>query len=464
MCGIIGIHHHPEAANFAYLGLYAQQHRGQESCGIVTSDEGRFHLHKSMGLVSDVFSRDVLARLPGMSAIGQVRYSTSGSSIIENAQPFVVNAKHAWSGLAHNGNLTNAVVLRHQLEDEGAIFQSTMDSEVIMHLFAREREGTLVERLAAALRQVEGAYSLVFLTEGKLIAARDPRGWRPLVIGEHDGGFFVANETSAFDLIGATFLRSVEPGEILLFEEGRMQSYPDLLEAKAAPKKAHCIFEYIYFARPDSHVFDRDVYPIRKGFGRQLAIEHAVAADVVIPVPDSGVPAAIGFSQESGIPFEMGLIRNHYIGRTFIEPSNEIRHFGVKIKLNPVREVVQGKRVVVVDDSIVRGTTSMKIVKMLRQAGAAQVHVRISSPPTCWPCFYGIDTPTRKELIAAHQSVEEIRQYITADSLGYLSQDGLYWFEKKDPREWYCDACFTGNYPIDVADAPEVMNESHCCK
>jgi amidophosphoribosyltransferase len=306
--------------------------------------------------------------------------------------------------------------------------------------------------MAQALSLVEGAYSLVFLVDEMMIVARDPRGFRPLVIGRLDGAYIVASESCALDLIGADFLRSVLPGEMVVFKDGRMKSFLGKIEMPEIRKRAHCIFEYIYFARPDSHVFDRDVYSIRTGFGKQLAKEHAVDADVVIPVPDSGVPAAIGYSHESGVPFEMGLIRNHYVGRTFIEPKSEIRHFGVKIKLNAVREVVKGKRVVVIDDSIVRGTTSMKIVKMLRNAGAKEIHVRISSPPTIWPCFYGIDTPNRDELIASRKSTEEIRKFITADTLGYLSRDGLYWFEKLENREWFCDACFTGDYPVAITD------------
>ena len=460
MCGIVGIHNHPESSNIAYLCLYAQQHRGQESAGIVSSDKGSFHQHKAMGLVADTINSDVLSTLPGDSAVGHVRYSTAGSSTIENAQPFVVNARGEYLAIVHNGNLTNAATLRRQLKAEGAIFQSTMDSEVIMHLIAREQGGTLVEKIAAALKKVEGAYSLIFLAEGKIVAARDPKGFRPLVIGQLGDAFVVTSETCALDLVDATFLRSVQPGEMVLFENGGMRTYPSVLDTGDVSKKAHCIFEYIYFARPDSHIFDRDVYPIRKGFGRQLAIEYPVEADVVIPVPDSGVSAAVGYSQQSGIPMEMGLIRNHYVGRTFIEPKNEIRHFGVRIKLNPVREVLEGKRVVVIDDSIVRGTTSMKIVKMIRRAGAKEVHIRISSPPICWPCFYGIDTPTREELVASKQSIKEICEFITADSLGYLSHDGLYWFEKKGAREWFCDACFTGDYPVALTDASEIMKEA----
>lgn len=449
MCGIAGIYNHPEASNLAYLCLYSQQHRGQESAGIVTSDADRFHQHKGMGLVADVFNASILKKLSGVSAIGHVRYSTSGGSSIENAQPFVVNAHDEWLAVSHNGNLTNAAKLRRALENEGSIFQSTMDSEVIMHLIAKSRSVNFVDRIADALSRVEGAYSLLFLCDGKMVAARDPFGFRPLVIGKIGKSFVVVSETCALNLIDADFLREVEPGEIVVFENEEMKSFKNVIPS-VGNKRSHCIFEYVYFARPDSNVFGRDVYPIRKGFGRVLAKEHPVDADVVVPVPDSGVPAAIGFSQESGIPFEMGLIRNHYVGRTFIEPSNEIRHFGVKIKLNPAREVFEGKRVVVIDDSIVRGTTSMKIVKMLRKAGAKEVHLRISSPPTSWPCYYGIDTPTREELIASHKSVEKICKFVTADSLAYLSHEGLFWFEKKGEKEWFCDACFSGEYPVKV--------------
>ena len=462
MCGVVGIYRHREAANLAYLCLAAEQHRGQESAGIVTVDDGgSFHQHRAMGLVLDIFNSQFLATLPGETAIGHVRYSTTGSSTIENAQPFVVRGRGETLAIAHNGNLTNAMALRRRLEAEGAVFQSTMDTEVIMHLLAREMSGNFTDRIAAALRQVMGAYSLVFLIGDVLVAARDPKGFRPLLIGRVGEGFVVVSESCALDIIDATFVREVEPGEIVWFDQQGIHSvHPFPPEAK----KAHCIFEYIYFARPDSHIFGRDVYPIRVGFGRQLAQEQPAIADVVIPVPDSGVPAAIGYAEASHIPFAMGLIRSHYVGRTFIEPKDAIRHFGVKIKLNPVREVLDGKRVVVVDDSIVRGTTSMKIVKMLRKAGAREVHVRISSPPTKWPCYYGIDTPTREELSAAKMSVEEIRQFINADSLAYLSHEGLYWFEKRVPGEWYCDACFTGKYSVDLVDAPEMWSlaTSHC--
>lgn len=459
MCGIVGVYDHPEASNIAYLSLYAEQHRGQESAGIVSSDGVEFRQHRKMGLVSDIFDVNAIARLKGKNAIGHVRYSTAGGSSIENAQPFVMNTKGEQLALAHNGNLTNAIKLRRELEAQGALFQTTIDSEVIMHLIAREQSGNVVERISSALKKVAGAYSIVFLTNGCMIAARDPSGFRPLSIGKLNDSYVVASETCAFDLVGASYVRDVEPGEIVLFKDHKMESFSDVL-CRTDTKRSHCIFEYVYFSRPDSHVFGRDVYTIRKDFGRELAKQHAVLADVVIPVPDSGVPSAIGYAQEAGIPYEMGLIRNHYVGRTFIEPKNEIRHFGVRIKLNAISEVVSGKRVVVVDDSLVRGTTCMKIVKMIRAAGAKEVHMRIASPPTCWPCFYGIDTPTREELIASHKSIEAIREYVTADSLGYLNKESLYFFEKKGDREWFCDACFTGDYPVELTDWPDVMRET----
>lgn len=443
MCGIVGIFGNREAANLAYLCLHALQHRGQESAGIATSDGRQIFQHKAMGYVGDIFTAKNLAKLPGESAIGHVRYSTAGDSTLRNSQPFVIEYKKGSLALAHNGNLTNADSLRDELEGEGSIFQSTMDSEVIMHLIAVSKEKTFGDRIVAALKRVEGAYSLVFLNEESLIAVRDPRGYRPLVLGELGGTHIVASETCALDLIDARYIREIEPGELVVIDKNGIKSYKPFDKPK---KSSLCIFEFIYFARPDSEVFLRSVYEMRKGFGAQLAREHPVDADMVVPVPDSGVPAAIGYARESGIPFEMGIVRNHYVGRTFIEPENEIRHFGVKLKLNPDRKLMVGKKIVVIDDSIVRGTTSKKIVDMLKRAGAAEVHVRISSPPTAWPCYYGIDTPTREELIASKKSVEEIRKFIGAASLGYLSYDGLYWFEKEKAGEWYCDACFTGKY------------------
>lgn len=454
MCGIVGIFNHPEASKLAYLALYALQHRGQESAGICTSDTKELFSHRSMGMVNDIFHARELEILKGPHAIGHVRYSTAGASNTNNAQPFVIDFVDGPLAVAHNGNLTNALTLRKKLESQGALFQSSMDTEVILHLVARSPRKSLEEKIADALSQVMGAYCLVFLTKDKLIVARDPKGFRPLVIGKKDGAYVVASETCALDLIDAQFHSTIEPGAIVIFDSKGFRTFPIFQQTA---QKAHCIFEYVYFARPDSRVFGREVYTIRKGFGRELAKEHPADADVVIPVPDSGVSAAIGYAQEIGIPFQMGIIRNHYVGRTFIEPEDSIRHFGVKIKLNPVREVLEGKRVIVVDDSIVRGTTCMKIVKMLREKGGAkEVHMRISSPPIAWPCFYGIDTPTRKELIAANKTVEEIRQFITADTLGFLSEKSLRWFHPVTEKEAFCDACFTGRYTVGLPDSPEI--------
>lgn len=458
MCGVIGVYNISDASTLAYLGLYSQQHRGQESAGIVTGQDGQFFMHHSMGLVADIFKHRTLERLPGKSAIGHVRYSTSGESHIKNCQPFTVQYSHGSLAVAHNGNIVNASKLREKFEKEGAIFQSSMDTEVIVHLLAKSKKKNDVERFLEILPQVTGAYSLVILTEKSLMAIRDPDGFRPLVLGKKEEGYVVASETCAFDLIEAEFVREIEPGEVLVINENGFESFR--IPAKNT-KRHHCIFEYVYFARPDSHVFGRDVYKIRKGFGEKLAQESPVDADIVVPVPDSGVPAAIGFSQQSGIPFEMGLVRNHYVGRTFIEPEQRIRHFGVKIKLNPVKGILKDRRVVLIDDSIVRGTTSQKIIKMVRQAGAKEVHLRISSPPTNWPCFYGIDTPSRGELISAQKSVEEIRQFIQADSLSYLSVEGLYHFEKQRPKEYFCDACFTGDYKVGAETIQEnIQKES----
>ena len=451
-CAVMGVYGHPEAANMVYLGLYALQHRGQESCCIVSSDGNILISHRQMGLVADVFKEDVLKRLEGASAIGHNRYSTQGQSHLKNAQPFVVEYSQGPIGISHNGNLVNGAVLREELESSGSIFQSTSDTEVIIHLIATSKEATLMGRIVEALSRVRGAYSLLFLTLDRMIAARDPLGFRPLVLGKfragmNKGAYVVASETCALDLIEAEYIREVEPGEIITFGPEGMES---LKPFPPAPH-AKCIFEYIYFARPDTNLYGHNVYQVRKALGCQLARESAVEADLVTPVPDSGVPAAIGFAEESGIPLEFGLIRNHYVGRTFIEPQQSIRHFGVKIKLNAQREVLQGKRVVVVDDSIVRGTTSRKIIRMLRDAGAREVHMRISSPPTVSPCYYGIDTPTRSELIASSSSVEEIRRFIEADSLAYLSLDGMYAFFN-GRREGYCDACFSTNYPVHFDD------------
>jgi amidophosphoribosyltransferase len=451
-CAVMGVYGHPEAANMVYLGLYALQHRGQESCGIVTSDGKGLTSHRQMGLVADAFKEDVIKRLEGASAIGHNRYSTTGQSHLKNAQPFVVEYSQGPIAISHNGNLVNGALLRDELEKSGSIFQSTTDTEVIVHLIATSRGSTSMGRIIEALSRCRGAYSLLFLTLDKLIAARDPYGFRPLVLGKfpegkNRGAYVFASETCALDLIEAEFVRDVEPGEIISVG-------PDGLESlKPFPPSPHakCIFEYIYFARPDSKLFGHNVYQVRKALGRQLARESPVDADLVTPVPDSGVPAAMGYSEESKIPLEFGLIRNHYVGRTFIEPQQTIRNFGVKIKLNAQRDVLKGKRVIVVDDSIVRGTTSRKIIRMLRDAGATEVHLRVSSPATIGPCYYGIDTPTRTELIAANNSTEEIRRYVEADTLAYLSNDGMYaYFDGK--KQGFCDACFTGNYPVHFED------------
>jgi amidophosphoribosyltransferase len=446
-CGVFGIIGHPEAANMNYLGLYALQHRGQEGCGISAADGSIIRTHVGGGLVSDVFKDNkIFNSLPGRAAIGHVRYSTAGGDSLKNCQPITVNYSRGSIAVAHNGNLVNAQEVRSELEKSGSIFSTTADTEVIVHLLARSQADGLADRIAEALRSVRGAYSLVFLTETRMVAVRDPSGFRPLVLGKVDGAYVVASETCALDLIEAEYIREVEPGEMIVFEKDGMTSTHPFAEQK----RSQCIFELIYFARPDSIVFNHQVYEKRKDFGRQLAREHPVEADIVIPVPDSGVPAAIGYAEESGLSFEMGLIRNHYVGRTFIEPQQSIRHFGVKIKLNAIREVFEGKRVVVVDDSVVRGTTSRKIIKMIRNAGAKEVHMRVSSPPTSYPCFYGIDTPTRKELISSSHTIDEIRKYITADTLGYLSIDGMRRVVGIEDGSCgnFCDACFSGDYPV----------------
>jgi amidophosphoribosyltransferase len=449
-CGIFGIFGHPEASNLTYLGLYSLQHRGQESAGIVSADGETLYSHRGMGLVSEVFTREMIKKLSGNMAIGHVRYSTAGASHMKNAQPFVVDYSRGTLAVAHNGNLTNAKRIRDELEAYGSIFQSTMDTEVVVHLIAQSRETFLPDRIVAALQQIKGAYSLVFLGEEQLIAARDPNGFRPLVLGELDDAYAVASETCAFDLIGAKYLREVEPGEILVVDENGLRS----LKPFEKTTRSLCVFEFIYFARPDSMIFDRSVYSVRLDLGRQLAREHPVDADVVVPIPDSGFPATIGYAQESGIPLEMGLIRNHYIGRTFIEPEQSIRHFGVKIKLNAVKDAIQGKRVILVDDSIVRATTGRKIVKMVHNAGADEIHARISSPPITHPCFYGIDTPRREELIAATHTTDEVAAFLTSKSLGYLSLEGLKECVGGNHHS-FCYACFTGDYPVPILFSPE---------
>lgn len=442
-CGVFGIYKHPEASNLTYLGLHALQHRGQEGAGICSSDGKHVYIEKAMGLVTDIFTEKRLKRIPGDIAIGHNRYSTAGTSSLKNVQPIMVNYSLGSLAIAHNGNLVNAQELRDDLEEKGAIFQSSSDSEVVVHLIAKT-SGSLYDRLIETARKISGAYSILLMTENELFALRDPFGFRPLSIGEVDGSYVLASETCAFDLIGAKYIRDVEPGEMVIINEDGLKS----IKALPSQRHAFCIFEFIYFSRPDSNIYGNiNVDEVRKNLGRQLAKESPIEADIVIPVPDSGVQAALGYAQESNIPFDFGLIRNHYVGRTFIEPRQSIRHFGVKIKLNPVRKLLEGKRVVVVDDSIVRGTTSKKIVKMIKEGGGAkEVHMRISSPPTKGPCFYGINTPTRNELIAATHKVDEIRKYITADSLQYISLEGL--FKVMPNPEEYCSACFDDNYPI----------------
>jgi amidophosphoribosyltransferase len=451
-CGVVGVHKRPEAANLVYLGLYALQHRGQEAAGIASTDGDSLISHRGLGLVADVFDAEIIRRLKGECAIGHNRYSTSGQTLLRNTQPFVVEFALGSLAVAHNGNFVNSTSLRRRLEEHGSIFQSNVDTEVLVHLIAASRRATLVERAIDALGQVQGAYSAVFLSEHEMIAARDPYGFRPLVLGEFasGGGHVVASETCALDLLEARYVREIEPGEVLHFTAEGVTS---LRPFGAVPRRS-CVFEYVYFARPDSNVFGRNVYQARKEMGRQLAREtHDIEADLVIPVPDSGVPAALGYAEEARLPFDMGLIRNHYVGRTFIEPSDSIRHFGVKVKLNAQEELLRGKRVVVVDDSIVRGTTSRKIVRMIRAAGAREVHFRVCAPPTIGPCYYGVDTPTHAELVANRLSTPEIRDFILADSLAYLSQDGLYAF-MGGRKPGFCDACFSGDYPVVVDGDP----------
>jgi amidophosphoribosyltransferase len=458
-CGVVAIYGHPEASKLAYLSLYALQHRGQESAGIAASDGEQLRLHKSMGLVSDIFTADALARVPGSLAIAHTRYSTTGDSALLNAQPIMVECNKGKIALAHNGNITNALEVRAQLDQQGSIFQTTSDTEVIVHLIARSREETLADAMADSLRRLEGAFSLVMLTRDRVFAARDPRGFRPLVMGRISGQaahradtIVFASETCAFDLIGATYEREVKQGELVIVGPEGVHSR---FYSPQQPQSS-CIFEHVYFSRPDSMVFGRAVQQSRDAMGRQLALESPVNADIVVPVPDSGVTAAMGFSHESGIPVQFGLIRNHYVGRTFIEPEQRVRDFGVKLKLNPVRHVLAGKRVVLIDDSIVRGTTSKKIVRMVRDAGAKEVHMRISCPPTISPCYYGVDTPSKNQLIAANKSVEEIREYIGADSLAYLSLEGLRKAAGEGDEKVYCTACYTGKYPTKLVDVEDI--------
>lgn len=442
-CGLIAVHEHIEAANLVYLGLYALQHRGQESCGIVSRSDGRMKAAKGMGLVADVFDQAKLEKLTGNSALGHVRYSTTGASLIENAQPILVDCAKGPIAVAHNGNLVNSLDIRTELENKGSIFQSTSDSETIVHLIARSSASLVEDAVVDALSRVRGAYSLLILTEDALIAARDPKGFRPLVLGKLGDGHVLASETCAFDLIGAEYVREVEPGEIIVLRNGKLESFFPLKPRR----RAHCVFEQIYFARPDSIVFGKLTHNVRKGFGAVLAQESGVRGDIVIPVPDSGTCAAIGYSLESGVFREKGFARNHYVGRTFIEPKQSIRYFGVKLKLNPIRDVVANKEVIVIDDSIVRGTTCRKIIDTVRNAGAKKIHYAVSSPPYKHSCVYGIDTPNEEELIANRFTIDEIRQYIGADTLTYLSLRGLLSVLGDEARD-YCTACFTGKYPV----------------
>ena len=442
-CGVFGIFGHPEAANLTYLGLYALQHRGQESAGIVTADGERMHTAKSMGQVAEAFDEPTLAALPGHLAIGHTRYSTAGESRLQNAQPFLIDCYHGQIAVAHNGNLVNARELKDELVRAGSIFQTSSDTEVILHLYARSKAPSVEDALVESVAQLSGAFSLVLLTKNRLIAARDPHGFRPLALGRLGDAWIVCSETCALDLIGATYVRDIEPGELVVISDGGLRS---IRPFPAAPL-AHCVFEHVYFARPDSYVFGSSVNDVRTELGRVLAREAPADADVVVPIPDSGVCAAVGFAEQARLPLQIGLIRNHYIGRTFIQPQQAIRHFGVKVKLNPVRSILEGKRVVLMDDSIVRGTTSRKIVKMVKAAGAREVHLRISCPPTISPCFYGVDTPSRTELIAATHTIEEIRKYVEADSLAYLSLDGLR-AAVGEHQQSYCTSCYTGVYPV----------------
>ena len=458
-CGVVAIHGHPEAANLAYLSLHALQHRGQESAGIATADGKRITCHKAMGLVSEIFTPEVVGRLLGHMAIGHTRYSTAGNTVLGNAQPFFVTCNKGPIAVAHNGNITNAMELRADLEREGSIFQATSDTEVILHLIAHSREKTIAGALREALLALDGAFSLVCLAQDRVIVARDPHGFRPMAMGmmaleEGKICYCFASETCAFDLIGAVYLDDVAPGEMVIVGPEGMTR-----QRYTVPKDPSCcVFEHVYFARPDSIVFGRSVQLSREMMGRLLALEHPVKADIVVPVPDSGVAAALGYAAESGIPFRMGLIRNHYVGRTFIEPSQASRDFGVRLKLNPVRDLLAGKRVVLVDDSIVRGTTSQKIVRMVRGAGAKEVHFRVSCPPTISPCYYGVDTPSKRQLIAANNSIGAIERFIEADSLGYLSLSALRKAVDDDGQQRHCYACYSGQYPTDLVNL-EALSE-----
>jgi len=443
-CGLFGISGNPEASWLTYLGLYALQHRGEESCGIVSSDGEEVYMHKGMGQVCDVFNEEKLRTLKGSLAIGHVRYSTTGSSLVKNAQPLFVDYSGSYLAIGHNGNLINSFTLKKELEDRGSIFQTTCDSEVIIHLMARAKSDNLIDKLLYALKKIKGAYSLVLMAENKLIGVRDPLGFRPLSLGKINGNWCIASETCAFDLTEAEFIRDIEPGEVVIIDKDKIES---VKFSNGKSKCAQCIFEQVYFSRPDSIVFGKTVHMARQEFGKMLAKEHPVKADIVVPVPDSGTSAALGFSKASGIPLEQGVIRNHYIGRTFIQPHQGTRDFGVRVKFNVLKEVVKGKRVVIVDDSIVRGTTSRIRIHNFRKAGAKEVHLRISCPPHKFPCYYGIDFPRQEELLAHNYSMEEIRKFMGVDSLGYLSLEGML-NSVKPPTTNYCTACWTGDYPL----------------
>jgi amidophosphoribosyltransferase len=454
-CGVFGIYGHPEASTLTQLGLFAVQHRGQEACGIVSSDWAELHQFRSMGLVADVLTEDVLRNLKGASAIGHTRYSTAGGNTIREVQPFAVTCQHGQIAVCHNGNLPYAPKKRQELEREGAIFSSTSDTETILHSIARCEAPNVIEAISKVLKETEGAFSLLFLTPNALVAVRDPRGFRPLNLGKLKNAWCIASETCAFDLIDAEYIREIKAGEMLVINERGLHSFFPFEEKP----KSVCAFEHVYFSRPDSIIFGRSVNQSRHQMGKQLAIEHPADADIIVPVPDSGVAAAIGYARQSGINYRQAIIRNHYIGRTFIEPSQSIRSFGVRLKLNPIRDLIEGRRIVLVDDSIVRGTTSKKIVQMVREAGAKEVHVRISCPPTVSPCYYGVDTPRKAELIAAQMSVEEVRRFIEADSLGYLSLEGMLeaiGLEKGSA----CVACWNGNYPTPVANGTPTIDNS----
>ena len=453
-CGVFGLYGHPDAAVLTALGLHALQHRGQEAAGIVSFDGTHFHSHRSLGNVGDHFSNaSVIERLSGYTAIGHVRYSTSGETVLRNVQPLFADLAGGGLAIAHNGNITNAKGLRRELEKRGSIFQSTMDTEVIVHLIATGKEAGLVEKMIDALCRLNGAYALVIQTNEALIGARDPHGVRPLILGELDGGHILCSESCALDIIGANFIRDVKPGEVVVIDDKGVHSLQPFPKNVA---QRFCVFEYIYFARPDSVVEGVNVYHARKRIGAELAKEHGVNADVVVPVPDSGVPGAIGYAEQAGIPFELGIIRNHYVGRTFIEPTDSIRHLGVRLKHNANRAALSGRRVVLIDDSIVRGTTSIKIVELVRAAGAKEVHMRVASPPTAHSCFYGVDTPTRDQLLASQMDVSAMAVHIGVDSLAFVSIDGMYramGHEHRTPdRPQFCDACFTGDYPIELTD------------